>query len=92
MAEGRPGRERVKLVTLAACWSAAVTADQQRRLLGLPTPKPDLPNGSSPAPQRPAPLATELTVCVLIGYQNIPLTAHDLFAPPGTRVRDSQPG
>jgi hypothetical protein len=31
-----PARERVKLVTVAACWSAAVTAAEQRRLLGLP--------------------------------------------------------
>ena len=33
-----PARERVKLVTVAACWSAAVTAGEQRRLLGLPAP------------------------------------------------------
>ncbi len=33
-----PARERVKLVTISACWSAAVTAGQQRRLLGLPAP------------------------------------------------------
>jgi CHAT domain/NB-ARC domain len=31
-------RERVKLVTVAACWSAALTAGEQRRLLGLPVP------------------------------------------------------
>ena len=31
-------RERVKLVTVAACWSAALTAVEQRRLLGLPVP------------------------------------------------------
>jgi hypothetical protein len=30
--------QRVKLVTVAACWSAALTAAQQRRLLGLPVP------------------------------------------------------
>jgi CHAT domain len=30
-------RERVKLITLAACWSAASAADEQRRLLGLPS-------------------------------------------------------
>ena len=29
-------RERVKLVTVSACWSAALTAAGQRRLLGLP--------------------------------------------------------
>jgi hypothetical protein len=33
--------ERVKLVTLSACWSAAVTAKEQRRLLGLPLPDAD---------------------------------------------------
>jgi hypothetical protein len=31
-------RERVKLVTLSACWSAALTAADQRRLLGLAVP------------------------------------------------------
>jgi hypothetical protein len=31
-------RERVKLVTVAACWSAALTVAEQRRLLGLPVP------------------------------------------------------
>jgi hypothetical protein len=31
-------RERVSLVTVAACWSAALTAAEQRRLLGLPVP------------------------------------------------------
>ena len=30
-------RERVKLVTLSACWSAALTLAEQRRLLQLPT-------------------------------------------------------
>jgi tetratricopeptide (TPR) repeat protein len=29
-------RERVRLITLAACWSAAVAVTEQRRLLGLP--------------------------------------------------------
>jgi tetratricopeptide (TPR) repeat protein len=29
-------RTRLKLVTVSACWSAAVLADEQRRLLGLP--------------------------------------------------------
>ena len=29
-------RERVKLVTVSACWSAAVRRREQRRLLGLP--------------------------------------------------------
>jgi hypothetical protein len=31
-------RERVKLVSVSTCWSAALTAADQRRLLGLPTP------------------------------------------------------
>ncbi len=31
-------RERVKLVSVSACWSAALTAADQRRLLGLPEP------------------------------------------------------
>lgn len=31
-----PARGHVKLVTVAACWSAAIAAEQQRRLLGLP--------------------------------------------------------
>ncbi len=35
---------QVKLVTVSACWSAAVTADEQRRLLGLPVPT--APGGS----------------------------------------------
>jgi hypothetical protein len=35
------------------------------------------------------PQPAELLVCVVIDYQNIHLTAHDLFAPPGTRVRES---
>jgi len=30
------GRGRIRLVTLSACWSAAVAAGDQRRLLGLP--------------------------------------------------------
>ena len=32
-------RDRVKLVTVSACWSAALTAAEQRRLLGLPVPE-----------------------------------------------------
>ena len=41
-------RERVSLVTVAACWSAALTAAEQRRLLGLPVPVP------VPVPDQPA--------------------------------------
>jgi tetratricopeptide (TPR) repeat protein len=56
-------RESVKLVTVAACWSAATTADQQRLLLGLPVR--DLNSETERArqlttPTDSAPLATEL--------------------------------
>ena len=34
------GKDRIKLVTLSACWSAALTTADQRRLLGLPTVAP----------------------------------------------------
>jgi hypothetical protein len=33
-------RDRIKLVTVAACWSAALTVADQRRLLGLPVSNP----------------------------------------------------
>ena len=39
-------RERLKLVTVAACWSAAATAAEQRRLLGIPG------EDQAPAPER----------------------------------------
>lgn len=35
------GRGRIKLVTVSACWSAAVAAGEQRRLLGLPAESDD---------------------------------------------------
>ena len=38
----RLARERVALVTLSTCWSASLTAAQQRRLLGLPVPAEDI--------------------------------------------------
>jgi hypothetical protein len=38
-----PARGRVKLVTLSACWSGAVMADDQRQLLGLPLTDPVQP-------------------------------------------------
>ena len=41
-------RERVKLVTVSACWSAALTLAEQRRLLKLPTP--DDPPAEQAAP------------------------------------------
>ncbi len=57
-------RDRVKLVTVAACWSAAAAADQQRRLLDLPVPRDDDPaerSGNHPDPATaPGTLATEL--------------------------------
>jgi tetratricopeptide (TPR) repeat protein len=38
----RLARKRVALVTLSACWSASLTAAQQRRLLRLPVPAEDI--------------------------------------------------
>jgi CHAT domain len=57
-------RARVKLVTVSACWSASLTAAEQRRHLGLPIPTqaPDterLRSSASPQPDS-GPLATEL--------------------------------
>lgn len=46
-----PARDRLKLVTVAACWSAAVTAAEQRRQLGLPVPdQDDFPERDVPGP------------------------------------------
>ncbi|HEX3963297.1 MAG TPA: CHAT domain-containing protein [Trebonia sp.] len=62
-------RERVSLVTVAACWSAALTAVEQRRLLGLPMPDQRATAPAVPAGDRadaegvgfaPEALATEL--------------------------------
>jgi hypothetical protein len=60
-------RERVKLVTVSACWSAALTAAEQRRLLGLPVPegRPARAsdrdgNGDRDGDVAPGTLATEL--------------------------------
>ncbi len=38
-----PARGRLKLVTVSACWSAAVTVAEQRQLLGLPVPAETAP-------------------------------------------------
>jgi tetratricopeptide (TPR) repeat protein len=38
-----PARGRLKLVTVSACWSAAVTVAEQRQLLGLPIPAETAP-------------------------------------------------
>jgi hypothetical protein len=68
-------RERVKLVTVAACWSAALTAAAQRRLLRLPVredhshraaERPVVsPPDNSPAPALAAELARRLDCAVL---------------------------
>ncbi len=62
---------RVKLVTLAACWSAAATADQQRVLLGLPVR--DLTfHTEFAASSNFAPLSTELASrlnCAVLGMR-----------------------
>jgi tetratricopeptide (TPR) repeat protein len=56
-------RDRVKLVTLSACWSAAVTAEEQRRQLGLPLPDSDGTRGVAGRREEfdSGVLATELT-------------------------------
>jgi hypothetical protein len=61
-------REHVKLVTVAACWSAALTAAEQRRLLGLPVQDRGAQNDALGQSRRPADggsssgaLATELS-------------------------------
>jgi tetratricopeptide (TPR) repeat protein len=59
-------RERLKLVTLSACWSAALSAAAQRRLLNLPVPDSqpryaERPGASPPdTPSAPGALATRL--------------------------------
>jgi hypothetical protein len=45
--------ERVKLVSVSACWSAALTVAEQRRLLGLPGPG-DRAQGRAAGPSEPA--------------------------------------
>jgi len=56
-----PARESVKLVTVSACWSAAVTAAEQRRLLGLPAPKARFPECVDPGSSSLGSFATQLT-------------------------------
>ena len=62
--ESHLARGRVSLVTVSACWSAARTTAEQRRLLGLPLPPaPPDTERTRPSPgTQPdsAPLATEL--------------------------------
>jgi hypothetical protein len=56
-----PARERVKLVTVAACWPTAMTAAQQRRLPGLPVLKTHFPERIGGDSSSPGNFATELT-------------------------------
>ena len=51
-------RGRLKLVTIAACWSAAVNAAEQRKLLGLPVS--DVPGTRGDSGSVAGTLATEL--------------------------------
>ena len=58
-----PARGRLKLVTVSACWSAAVAVAEQRRLLGLPVTTgtaPERTSGSRDAESAPGSLAAEL--------------------------------
>ena len=61
-----PARPRLKLVTVSACWSAAVLADEQRRLFGLPVTDQDQGDsarrdrGASPPSPSSGALASEL--------------------------------
>jgi len=58
-------RRRLKLVTVSACWSGAMLADEQRRLLELPARAHDDPAerdaGDGTPSTIPSALATELT-------------------------------
>ena len=56
-------RGRLKLVTISACWSAALAVAEQRRMLGLPVQDqaaPERAGGSRDAEPVPGSLATEL--------------------------------
>jgi tetratricopeptide (TPR) repeat protein len=56
-----PARERVKLVTVSACWSAVMTIAEQRRILGLPVPSADLSGQVGGFSASSGSFATELT-------------------------------
>jgi tetratricopeptide (TPR) repeat protein len=56
-----PARESIKLVTVSACWSAAVTAADQRRLLGLPVAEARPPKRAAGSSSPPGSFATALT-------------------------------
>jgi len=56
-----PARERVKLVTVSACWSAVMTIAEERRLLGLPVPSADFPGQVGGFSVSSGSFATELT-------------------------------
>ena len=67
-------RERVKLVTVSACWSAALTAAEHRRLLGLPVPASEGQRAGAEEGDASAPgtLATELAErlgCAVLGMR-----------------------
>jgi tetratricopeptide (TPR) repeat protein len=56
-----PARESVKLVTVSACSSAAATAAEQRKLLGLPVPRARFLKRTDPDASSPGSFVTELT-------------------------------
>lgn len=74
-------RERLKLVSVSACWSAALTAGEQRRLLALPPVPGRTESGPDPRRGRPVvTLATELAArlgCAVLAMR-FPVT--DAFA------------
>jgi hypothetical protein len=49
---------RTRLVTVTACWSAALTVAEQRRLLHLPDPDSTATQDNSPTPDTERPVAT----------------------------------
>jgi hypothetical protein len=64
--------ERVKLVTVSACWSAALTAAEQRRLLGLPVPEGQRAGAEEGNGSAPGTLATQLAErlgCAVLGMR-----------------------
>jgi len=76
-------RERVKLVTLSACWSAALTLAEQRRLLRLPAleqPDGDLEPGQASEPRAAGGLAAELAARLGCGVLAMRYPVVDDFA------------
>ncbi len=70
-------RDRVKLVTVSACWSAAMAVGEQRRLLGLPVPGGEKADGRRAGEGKgdglePGTMATELAErlgCAVLGMR-----------------------